>query len=118
ELDLKKTEDLSGHWLSHFPDKCTSLVSFNISCLDLEVSFSALECLVARCPNLRTLRLNRDIPLQKLPTLLHPEIRPDIFSNLTEVFSACKQLKDLSGFWDVVPDYLPAMYSACSGITL
>ncbi|GFP89883.1 protein transport inhibitor response 1 [Phtheirospermum japonicum] len=133
ELDLKETEveDLSGHWLSHFPDNCTSLVSLNISCLDLEVSFSALERLVARCPNLRTLRLNRDVPLEKLPTLLHrapqlvelgtgaysAEIRPDIFSNLTEAFSACKQLKALSGFWDVVPDYLPAMYSACSGIT-
>lgn len=124
-------EDLSEHWLNHFPDNCTSLVSLNMSCLDSEVSFSALERLVARCPNLRTLRLNRAVPLEKLANLLRrapqlvelgtgaysAEIRSDIFSNLAEAFSACKQLKGLSGFWDVVPAYLPAMYSVCCGIT-
>ncbi|KAL2236534.1 protein TRANSPORT INHIBITOR RESPONSE 1-like [Sesamum indicum] len=133
ELDLRESEveDLSGHWLSHFPDNCTSLVSLNMSCLGSEVSFSALERLVARCPNLRTLRLNRAVPIEKLPNLLHrapqlvelgtgaysAEIRSDIFSNLAEAFSVCKQLKGLSGFWDVVPAFLPAMYSVCSGIT-
>ncbi|KAL0370573.1 UNVERIFIED_CONTAM: protein TRANSPORT INHIBITOR RESPONSE 1 [Sesamum angustifolium] len=133
ELDLRESEveDLSGHWLSHFPDNCTSLVSLNMSCLGSEVSFSALERLVARCPNLRTLRLNRAVPLEKLPNLLHrapqlvelgtgaysADIRSDIFSNLAEAFSVCKQLKGLSGFWDVVPAFLPAMYSVCSGIT-
>lgn len=124
-------EDLSGHWLSHFPDNCTSLVSLNMSCLLSEVSFSALERLVGRCPNFRALQLNRAVPLEKLPNLLHrapqlvefgtgaysAEIRPDIFSNLAEAFSVCKQLKGLSGFWDVVPAYLPAMYSVCTGIT-
>lgn len=124
-------EDLSGHWLSHFPDNCTSLVSLNMSCLGSEVSFSALERLVGRCPNLRTLQLNCAVPLEKLPNLLHrasqlvefgtgacsAEIRPDIYSNLAEAFSVCKQLKGLSGFWDVVPAYLPAMYSVCTGIT-
>lgn len=132
-------EHLSGHWLSHFPDNCTSLVSLNMSCLgsevsfsaSSEVSFSALERLIGRCPNLRILRLNRAVPLEKLPSLLHrapqlielgtgaysAEIRSDIFSNLAEAFSVCKQLKGLSGFWDVVPAYLPAMYSVCSGIT-
>lgn len=125
-------EDLSGHWLSHFPDNCTSLVSLNMSCLvGSEVSFSALERLVARCPNLRTLRLNRAVPFEKVPNLLHrapnlvelgtgaysAEIRSDIFSSLAEAFSVCKQLRGLSGFWDVIPAYLPAMYSICSGIT-
>lgn len=124
-------EDLSGHWLSHFPDSCTSLVSLNMSCLGSEVSFSALERLVARSPNLRTLRLNRAVPLEKLANLVRrapqlvelgtgaysAEIRSDTFSNLADAFSACKQLKGLSGFWDVVPAYLPAMYSACTGIT-
>ncbi|PIN05376.1 Leucine rich repeat protein [Handroanthus impetiginosus] len=133
ELDLgeSEVEDLSGHWLSHFPDNCTSLVSLNMSCLGSEVSFSALERLVARCPNLRTLRLNRAVPLEKLSNLLHhapqlvelgtgaysAEIRSDIFSSLAEAFSVCKQLKGLSGLWDVVPAYLPAVYSVCSGIT-
>ncbi|XP_071923600.1 protein TRANSPORT INHIBITOR RESPONSE 1-like [Coffea arabica] len=133
ELDLRESEveDLSGHWLSHFPETCTSLVSLNIACLGSEVSFSALERLVARSPNLRTLRLNRAVPLEKLPILLHraphlvelgtgaysAESRPDVFSNLAEAFSACKQLKGLSGFWDLVPAYLPAVYSVCSKLT-
>ncbi|KAL6505084.1 GPI-anchored mannoprotein [Orobanche gracilis] len=133
ELDLRESEveDVSGHWLSYFPDNCTSLVSLNISCLGSEVSFSALERLVARSPNLRTLRLNRAVPLEKLANLLRrapqlvelgtgafsAETRFDILSNLTEAFSTCKHLKVLSGFWDVVPAYLPAMYSVCSGIT-
>ncbi|KAL8490876.1 hypothetical protein ACS0TY_022762 [Phlomoides rotata] len=122
ELDLRESEveDLSGHWLSRFPDNSTSLVSLNISCLGSEVSFSALERLVARSPNLRALRLNRAVPLEKLLTFFvapPTEIRSDIYSNLADAFSACKQLRGLSGFWDVVPAYLSAMYSVCSGIT-
>lgn len=133
ELDLRESEveDLSGHWLSHFPDNCTSLVSLNMACLGSEVSFSALERLIARSPNLQTLRLNRAVPLEKLGNLLRrapqlvelgtgaysADIRSDTFSNLSEAFSLCKHLKGLSGFWDVVPAYLPALYSVCSGIT-
>lgn len=133
ELDLRESEveDLSGHWLSHFPDTCTSLVSLSIACLGSEVSFSALERLIARCPNLRILRLNRAVPLEKLSTLLRrapqlvelgtgalsAEMKSDVFSNLSEAFSGCKQLKGLSGFWDVVPAYLPAFYSVCSRLT-
>nr|ACT53268.1 transport inhibitor response 1 [Nicotiana tabacum] len=133
ELDLgeSEVEDLSGHWLSHFPDSCTSLVSLNIACLASEISFLALERLVARSPNLRTLRINRAVPLEKLPNLLRhasqliefgtgaysADVRSDVFSNLTEAFSGCKQLKGLSGFWDVVPAYLPAIYPVCSRLT-
>ncbi|KAL0371398.1 UNVERIFIED_CONTAM: protein TRANSPORT INHIBITOR RESPONSE 1 [Sesamum angustifolium] len=94
ELDLRESEveDLSGHWLSHFPDNYTSLVSLNISCLGSE--------------------------LVELGTGAYSaEIRSDTYSNLAEAFSACKQLKGLSGFWDVVPSYLPAMLHVCSGIT-
>ncbi|KAM7276745.1 hypothetical protein ACFE04_018611 [Oxalis oulophora] len=133
ELDLHESEvdDLSGHWLSDFPDACTSLVSLNISCLSSEVSFSSLERLVARSPNLKTLRVNRAIPIDRLVSLLRraPQLvelgsgafsadeRPDIVSELDEAFSACKDLKRLSGFWDVVPAYLPAIYSVCSRLT-
>ncbi|KAF4349295.1 protein TRANSPORT INHIBITOR RESPONSE 1 [Cannabis sativa] len=133
ELDLRESEveDLSGHWLTHFPDTYTSLVSLNISCLLSEVSFSALERLVGRCSNLRSLRLNRTVPLEKLANLLHrapqlaelgtgacqAELRPDVFSNLVGALSGCKELKSLSGFWDVVPVYLPAVYSICPGLT-
>lgn len=133
ELDLQESEveDLSGHWLSHFPDSYTSLVSLNISCLSNEVSLSALERLLGRCPNMKTLRLNRAVPLDRLPNLLRQcpqlvelgtgvysaEMRPDVFSNLAAAFSGCKQLKSLSGFWDVLPSYLPAVYPVCSGLT-
>lgn len=136
ELDLREcdVDDLSGHWLSQFPETCTSLVSINISCLSSEVSFSALDRLVGRCPNLRTLRLNRAVPLDRLASLLRrapqlvelgtgaysvdaAELRPDVFTKLAGAFSGCKKLKSLSGFWDVVPGYLPAVYSVCSGIT-
>ncbi|KVH94425.1 F-box domain, cyclin-like protein [Cynara cardunculus var. scolymus] len=131
ELRECEVEDLSGHWLSHFPDSCTSLESLNIACLLSEVSFSALERLVARSPNLKTLRLNRNVPLEKLSTLLQlapqlvefgtgvysAEIRSDVYASLTEAFSGCKNLKGLSGFWEVIPAYLPAFYSVCSRLT-
>ena len=128
-------EDLnqsSGHWLSRFPDNYTSLVSLNIACLNSEVSFTALECLVGRCPNLRTLRLNRAVPFDRLAILLRrapqlvelgtgeasdlrPDVfsPPDVFSNLLGAFSGCKELKSLSGFWDVAPGYLPVVYPIC-----
>ncbi|KAH6813986.1 F-box/RNI-like superfamily protein [Perilla frutescens var. frutescens] len=104
ELDLREceVEDLSGHWLSHFPDSCTSLVSLNMSCLGSE-----LANLIHRAPQLVELGTGA----------YSAEIRSDTFSNLADALSACKQLKGLSGFWDVVPAYLPAMYSVCSGIT-
>lgn len=133
ELDLRESEvdDLGGHWLSHFPDSYTSLVSLNISCLSSEVSYSALERLIGRCPNLQTLRLNRAVPLDRLANLLSrvpqlvelgtgaysTEIRPEVFSNLAGALSGCKQLRSLSGFWDVLPSYLPAVYPICSRLT-
>ncbi|KAI3760051.1 hypothetical protein L1987_50440 [Smallanthus sonchifolius] len=132
-LDLREceVEELSGYWLSHFPDSFTSLESLNMACLVTEVSFSALERLVTRSPNLKTLRLNRTVPLEKLSTLLQhapqlvdfgtgaysAEIRSDLYSSLADAFSGCKKLKSLSGFWDVIPAYLPAVYSVCSQLT-
>lgn len=102
-----------------------------MSCLTSEVSFSALERLVSRSPNLKTLRLNRAVPLEKISTLLKlapqlvefgtgaysAEIRSDVYSSLAEAFLGCKNLKGLSGFWDVVPAYLPAFFSLCSRVT-
>lgn len=95
------------------------------------MSYSALERLVGRCPNLRSLQLNRAVPLDRLPNLLRraPQLvelgtgsysaegRPDLFLDLAGAFKRCKQLKSLSGFWDVVPSYLLALYPSCSGIT-
>ncbi|KAK7259438.1 hypothetical protein RIF29_25045 [Crotalaria pallida] len=132
-LDLQESgdEDLSGNWLSHFPDSYTSLVSLNISCLVNEVSLSALERLLGRCPNMQTLRLNRSVPLDRLANLLRrcpqlvelgtgvysTEMRPEVLSNLVEAFSGCKRLKGLSGLWDVLPTYLAAVYPICSRLT-
>ncbi|MCD9645454.1 GPI-anchored mannoprotein [Datura stramonium] len=136
ELDLgeSEVEDLSGHWLSHFPDSCTSLVSLNIACLASEVSFSALERLVARSPHLRTLRLNRAVSIEKLPKLLRhasqlvefgtgsysADIQADVsevFVNVSQAFSGCNQLKGLSGFWEAVPAYFPTIYPVHSKLT-
>ncbi|KHG14995.1 transport inhibitor response 1 -like protein [Gossypium arboreum] len=134
ELDLRESEvdDSSVHWLSHFPETYTSMVSLNISCLGSdEVSFSALERLVSRCTNLRSLKLNRAVPLDKTANILRlapqlvefgtctysAELRSDVFSNLAGAFSNCMELRSLCGFWDVVPDYLPAIYSVCSRLT-
>ncbi|PHT44451.1 Protein TRANSPORT INHIBITOR RESPONSE 1 [Capsicum baccatum] len=86
KLDLgeNEVEDLSVHWLSHFPDSCTSLVSLNIVCLASEVSFSDLERLVARSPHLRTLRL----------TVL--DYVED--SGLEEIANSCKELQEIRVF--------------------
>ncbi|MCD7463507.1 GPI-anchored mannoprotein [Datura stramonium] len=119
ELDLgeSEVEDLSGHWLSHFPDSCTSLVSLNIACLASEVSFSALERLVARSPHLRTLRLNRAVSIEKLPKLLLAMLRSwlnladvsEVFVNVSQAFR-CNQLKGLEWFLGDVPAYFPTIY--------
>ncbi|KAI5565262.1 hypothetical protein BDE02_14G113200 [Populus trichocarpa] len=129
--NCSEVDDPSGQWLSRFPDSFTSLASLNISCLGAEVSFSALERLVGRCPDLKTLRLNHAVPLDKLANLLRgapqlvelgtgaysAELQPDVFSNLAGAFSGCKELRSLSGFWNVFPGYLPAVYPVCSGLT-
>ncbi|XP_011033611.1 PREDICTED: protein TRANSPORT INHIBITOR RESPONSE 1 [Populus euphratica] len=131
-LDLRESEvdDLSVQWLSRFPDSFTSLASLNISCLGVEVSFSALERLVGRCPDLKILQLNHAVPLDKLANLLRSapqlvelgtgaysaELKPDVFSKLAGAFSGCKELRSLSGFWNVFPGYLPAVYPVCSGL--
>lgn len=133
ELDLRESEvdDPSGQWLNSFPDSFTSLVSLNISCLGAELSFSALERLVGQCPDLNNLQLNHAVPVERLAKLIRQapqlvelgtgeisaKLQPEIFSNLAGAFSVCKELRSLSGFWDVNPAYLPAVYPVCSGLT-
>lgn len=133
ELDLQENEieDCSIHWLSLFPESFTSLVTLNFSCLEGDVNITILERLVARCCNLKTLKLNNAIPLEKLASLLckAPQIvelgtgrfsadyHPDLFSKLQAAFSGCKNLRRLSGAWDAVPEYLPAFHCVCEGLT-
>lgn len=109
-------------------------MSFNIACLASEVSFSALERLVARSPHLRTLRLNRAVPIEKFPKILRHASKlvefgtgsysadmqddvSEVFVNVSQAFSGCNQLKGLSGFWDAVPAYFQTIYPVHSKLT-
>ncbi|KAH7834825.1 hypothetical protein Vadar_020069 [Vaccinium darrowii] len=66
----------NGHWLSCFPESFTSLISLNFSCLRGAVNLVDLEKLVARCPNLRNLRLSKLVPLTTLSkiAMLAPQL--------------------------------------------
>ncbi|GAB4855466.1 GPI-anchored mannoprotein [Ancistrocladus abbreviatus] len=110
-LDLcdSEVDDLGGSWISHFPDNFTPLEFLNISCLYSELRFSALERLLVRCPNLKSLRVNHTVPLEKLAILL--EKAPQLED------LGCKGLKSLSGLREVAPSYLPAVYPLCCGLT-
>ncbi|XP_047043131.1 transport inhibitor response 1-like protein Os05g0150500 [Lolium rigidum] len=133
ELDLQENyiDDCSSHWLSNFPECYTSLEALNFSCLHGEVNFTVLERLVSRCRNLKTLKLNNAIPLDNVASLLRkaPQIielgtgkfsadyHPDLFAKVEAAFAGCTSLRRLSGTWDAVPDYLPAFYCVCEGLT-
>ncbi|KAI3966435.1 hypothetical protein MKW92_035653 [Papaver armeniacum] len=121
ELDLQASEILDrGHWLSSFPQTCTSFEGED------------LEMLVARCPNLRNLKLNCSVPLARLQRIL--ALAPNLvdlgigsyidtfksetyekFSNA--VLDNCKYVRSLSGFLEVVDGCLPALYPICSNLT-
>ncbi|XP_031490161.1 protein AUXIN SIGNALING F-BOX 2-like [Nymphaea colorata] len=132
ELDLQENdiEDHRGNWLSCFPDTCTSLVRLNFACLEGEVNAGALERLVSRCPNLKSLRLNRSVPLEVLYRILlrapqlvdlgtggnSQEPRTVRSANIANAFLKCKSLRSLSGFWEVAPSYLH-LVSLCAGLT-
>lgn len=132
-LDLRESEvdDLGGNWISSFPDSYTALEFLNVDCLKSELHFSSLEHLVDRCPNLKTLRINRASPLENLQKLLHkaPQLidlgmgsftmEPSLESStkLAGAFADCKGLKSVSGLWDANPYYLRAIYPVCSGLT-
>ncbi|XP_042436713.1 transport inhibitor response 1-like protein Os04g0395600 [Zingiber officinale] len=134
ELDLQENEveDHGRQWLSCFPDSCTSLVSLNFACLKGEVNTSALERLVARCQNLRCLKLNRAISIESLikilaraPNLVElgtgsftADHRTEAYQNLLNAFYKCNSIRNLSGFWDAAPRYLQAIYSICSSLTV
>ncbi|XP_008791063.1 transport inhibitor response 1-like protein Os04g0395600 [Phoenix dactylifera] len=133
ELDLQENEmeDRGPQWLSCFPDSCTSLVSLNFACLKGEVNAVSLERLVARCPNLRTLRLNRAVSVDTLSKILAraPHLvdlgtgsftidhRAEAYHKLINNFIKCKSLRSLSGFWDATPRCLPAVYPICGNLT-
>ncbi|XP_057982599.1 protein AUXIN SIGNALING F-BOX 2 [Malania oleifera] len=133
ELDLQEidNEDHRGHWLGCFPDSCTSLVSLNFACLKGEVNLAALERLVARCPNLTSLRLNRNVPLEALQRILmHApqlvdlgigayvhDVHSETFYKLKNTLHKCKSIRSLSGFLEVSPRCLLAIHGICLNLT-
>lgn len=124
-------EDRRGQWLSCFPDSCISLVSLNFACLKGEVNLAALERLVARCRNLRSLRLNHAVPLDALQRILlqAPQLvdlgtgsfvhDPDseTFNKLKNAIQKCTAIRSLSGFLEVATRCLPAIYPICLHLT-
>lgn len=135
-LDLIEDEvtDDEVDWISCFPESGTCLESLIFDCIECPINFEALERLVARSPSLRKLRLNRYVSIGQLyrlmiraPQLTHlgsgsfsssdivaqGDQEPDYIS----AFAACKSLVCLSGFREIIPDYLPAIYPVCANLT-
>ncbi|GJN27788.1 hypothetical protein PR202_gb15839 [Eleusine coracana subsp. coracana] len=133
ELDLQENdvEDRGPRWLSCFPDSCTSLVSLNFACIKGEVDSASLERLVAKSPNLRSLRLNRAVTVDTLSKILMRtpnledlgtgnftnEFQTESYLRLTNALEKCKMLKSLSGFWDASPVCVPFIYPLCHQLT-
>lgn len=130
-MQENEVDDRKAQWLSCFSESCTSLVSLNFACLKGEVNVAALERLVARCPNLRSLRLNHTVTLDALQKILAraPQLSdlgtgsfvhdPDseICNKLQNVLHKCKSIRSLSGFLDVNGRSLPSIYPICIHLT-
>ncbi|KAK7271064.1 hypothetical protein RJT34_26664 [Clitoria ternatea] len=133
ELDLHGNEigDQNGQWLSCFPDCCTSLVSLNFACLKGQVNLMALECLVDRSPNLKSLRLNSSVPVVALQRILMraPQLvdlgigslvhnpYSETYARLKRTILKCKSITSLSGIFEVSPLCLSALYPICLNLT-
>eukprot|EP00252_Welwitschia_mirabilis_P013449 TRINITY_DN2957_c0_g1_i1.p1 TRINITY_DN2957_c0_g1~~TRINITY_DN2957_c0_g1_i1.p1 ORF type:complete len:595 (+),score=91.33 TRINITY_DN2957_c0_g1_i1:506-2290(+) len=132
-LDLNEDEiiDSGIDWLSSFPETTTSLICLNFECFEGAINFDALERLVSRNPFLKELRLNKTVTIAQLhrlmlkaPQLTHLgtgcfsyDYTPEQATVLQIAFKKCKSLQCLSGFREVVPEYLPTMYSSCRNLT-
>lgn len=132
-LDLIESEvtDDAHDWIAEFPEDKTCLESLIFDCVECGINFEALERLVARSPSLKKLKLNRHVSIAQLyrlmtlaPQLTHlgtgsfsPSDEDDQEPDYASAFAACKSLVCLSGFRDIVADYLPAIYPVCSNLT-
>ncbi|KAF5456038.1 hypothetical protein F2P56_025553 [Juglans regia] len=136
-LDLIESEvtDDEVDWIAFFPESgATCLESLIFDCVECPINFDALERLVARSPSLKKLRLNRFVSIGQLYRLMvrspqlthlgtgsfsasegmaHGEQEPDFFT----AFAACRSLVCLSGFREILPDYLPAIHPICANLT-
>ncbi|MBA0869145.1 hypothetical protein Goshw_023718 [Gossypium schwendimanii] len=135
-LDLIESEvsDDETDWILCFPEGESHLESLIFDCVECPINFEALERLVARSPSLKKLRLNRYVSIGQLyrlmvqaPQLTHlgtgsfspSEIagQGDQEPDYVTSFAACKSLVCLSGFREIIPDYLPAIYPICANLT-
>ncbi|KAI6703846.1 hypothetical protein NL676_012982 [Syzygium grande] len=133
ELDIQENgiDDISGDWLSCFPENFTSLEVLNFASLSSDVEFDALERLVSRCNSLKVLKVNRTITLDQLQRLLVraprltelgtgsflQELNAHQHSELERAFGGCKNLHTLSGLCEAMALYLPVLYPACVNLT-
>ncbi|KAF5735856.1 protein AUXIN SIGNALING F-BOX 2-like [Tripterygium wilfordii] len=133
ELDLQENEveDHRGHWLSCFPDSCSSLISLNFACLKGDINLAALERLVARSPNLKSLRLNRAVPTDSLQRILMqaPQLvelgvgsyvhdpHSETNDKLKTAILKCHSIRNLSGFLEVAPHCLTTIHPICPNLT-
>ncbi|XP_010554129.1 PREDICTED: protein AUXIN SIGNALING F-BOX 2-like [Tarenaya hassleriana] len=132
ELDLHENEvdDNRGQWLSCFPDSSTSLTSLNFACLKGDINLSALERLVARSPNLKSLKLNRAVPLDALARIMTsaPQLMDlgvgsyvndptsDSYAKLKTAIRKFTSLRSLSGFLEASPRCLSGFHPICHNL--
>ncbi|KAL0827743.1 hypothetical protein Bca101_051421 [Brassica carinata] len=132
DLDLQENEidDHRGQWLSCFPETYTSLVTLNFACLEGETNLVALERLVARSPNLRSLKLNRAVPLDALARLMacapqivdlgvgsyEDEQDSESCLKLQAAIRKYTSLRSLSGFLEAAPHCLSAFHPILDSI--
>uniref|UniRef100_A0A166I460 FBD domain-containing protein n=1 Tax=Daucus carota subsp. sativus TaxID=79200 RepID=A0A166I460_DAUCS len=127
-IEAEVTYD-KADWISRFPESGTCLESLIIYCVKCPINFDALENLVARSPSLKKLRVNRFVTLEQLYRVMiralqlthlgtgsfsPSENTCDQGPDLVSAFAACRLLVCLSGFREIVPDYLPAVYYVLS----
>lgn len=134
ELDIQENgmDDISGSWLSCFPDDFTSLEVLNFASMNTEISKDALERLVSRCKSLRVLKVNKNVTLPQLQRLLvrapqlmelgtgcflPEQLTSRQYAELESAFSNCKHLHTISGLWEATHRYLPVLYAACANLT-
>ncbi|CAE6231804.1 unnamed protein product [Arabidopsis arenosa] len=134
-LDLIESEvtDDAVDWISCFPEDVTCLESLAFDCVEAPINFKALESLVGRLPFLKKLRLNRFVSLVELHSLLlgapqltslgtgsfshdkEPQSEQEL--DYAAAFHACKSVVCLSGFRELMSEYLPAIFPVCANLT-
>ncbi|KAJ4801429.1 Transport inhibitor response 1-like protein [Rhynchospora pubera] len=131
---LEDEDDEVVDWISIFPETTTTLESLVFDCVGYPFDIHSLEGLVARSPSLRRLRVNQYVTLEQLHRLmvLAPQLTDlgtgsfrsetgsmvaDPNLNLVSDFASSTSLNRLSGFREIEPEHLPAIYPVCANLT-